>query len=83
MIITGKNDQEHLHNLDKVLERLDKLGLRLNGEECQFFMDSLAFCGHYIDKDGLHKTEEKICVVVNAKTPENANQLRAFLDLVN
>ena len=31
MIITGKDDREHLHNLDKVLERLDKFGLRLDG----------------------------------------------------
>ena len=46
-------------------------------------MDSVTFCGHKIDKDGLHKTEEKICAVVNAKSPENVNQLHAFLGLLN
>jgi hypothetical protein len=30
MAITGKDDQEHLQNLDKVLARLEEYGLPLN-----------------------------------------------------
>ena len=50
MIITGKNNEEHLAYLDQVLERIDKYGLRLNGAKCASFMDSITFCGHKIDK---------------------------------
>jgi hypothetical protein len=39
MAITGKDDQEHLQNLDKVLARLEEYGLRLNLDKCQFFKD--------------------------------------------
>ena len=41
------------------------------------------FCGHEIDSEGLHKTQEKIEAVVNAPRPENVSQLRSFLGLVN
>ena len=37
MIITGKDDQEHLQNLDKVLARLEEYGLRLNLDKMSIF----------------------------------------------
>ena len=43
-------------------------------KNASFFMDSVPFCGHEIDKDGLHKTEEKICAVVNAKNPNKRTE---------
>jgi hypothetical protein len=49
MIITGKDDQEHLQNIDEVLARLEEYGLRLNLDKCQFFKDSVTFCGHIIN----------------------------------
>ena len=83
MIITGKDDQEHLQNLDKVLARLEEYGLRLNLDKCQFFKDSVTFCGHIIDRDGLHKTRDKIQAITNAPKPENVTQLKSFLGLMN
>ncbi len=83
MIVTGKNDREHLKNLEKVLERMDRYGLRLNNDKCAFFQESLTFCGHRIDATGIHKTEDKVQAVQEAAAPENVSQLRAFLGLVN
>ena len=83
MAITGKDDQEHLQNLDKVLARLEEYGLPLNLDKCQFFKDSVTFCGHIIDRDELHKTPDKIQTITNAPKPENITQLKSFLGLVN
>lgn len=83
MIITGKDDQEHLQNLDKVLARLEEYGLRLNLNKCQFFKESVTFCGHAIDRDGLHKTADKSQAITNAPKHENVTQLKSFLGLVN
>ena len=47
MIITGKDDQEHLQNLDKVLVRLEEYRLRLNLDKCQFFKNSYILWTHY------------------------------------
>ncbi|XP_077870287.1 uncharacterized protein LOC144363558 [Saccoglossus kowalevskii] len=83
MVITGKDDDEHLANIEAVLQRLQEYNLRANLSKCKFFQDSIEFCSHIIDKDGLHMTQEKIKAVVEAPKPENVTQVRAFLGLIN
>ena len=83
MIVSGKTDEEHLENLESVLKWLQDAGLKANKEKCKFFRDRVQFCGHEIDREGLHKTQEKIEAVVNTPRPENVSQLRSFLGLVN
>ncbi|GFT76976.1 transposon Tf2-11 polyprotein [Trichonephila clavipes] len=58
--ITGENDQEHFERLKLVLQRLEEYGLRVNKRKSEFFKKSVNYCGHTIDKFGLHKTQEKI-----------------------
>ena len=43
----------------------------------------ITYCGHKVDQHGLHKTQEKVDAVVNAPRPENIQQVRSFLGLVN
>ena len=74
--------QDHLE-IEMVLQRLNKYGLKVNLKKCEFLKDSLEFCGHTIDKDGLHKMKTKTEAVMPAPHPENVCQLRAFLGLVN
>ena len=83
MIVSGKTDEEHLENLESVFKRLQDAGLKANKEKCEFFRDRVQFCGHEIDREGLHKTQEKIEAVVSAPRPENVSQFRSFLGLVN
>ena len=83
MIITGKTDAEHLANLEEVLERLQRYGLKANLSKCHVFQDKVVFCGHEIDKQGLHKTQEKIDAVLQTPYPKTVTQLRTFLGLVN
>lgn len=83
MIITGKTEQDHLNNLEQVLSRLHKHGLRANSSKCEFFQDKIEFCGHEISQDGLHKSQKKVDAVVNAPRPENVSQVRSFLGLIN
>lgn len=82
MIVTGKTDEEHLRNLDSVLQRLQKFGLSVNLEKCYFFKDSVQYCGHEVTKDGIWKTKDKIDAVLRTPAPENLTQLRSFLGLV-
>ncbi|XP_061177726.1 uncharacterized protein K02A2.6-like [Saccostrea echinata] len=83
MIISGKTDEEHLANLDAVLEQLEKFGLRANLEKCDFFKEQVSYCGHMISEEGLKKSPDKVNAVLNAPRPENLHQLRSFLGLVN
>ena len=83
MIITGENDEKHLQNLGHVLQRLEDNGLKVNREKCQFFQDEVIFCGFKIDKEGLHKTQDKVDAILQAPVPDNKTQLLSFLGLLN
>lgn len=63
-----------------MLQGLEQYGLRANLDKCEFFNDQISYCGHVIDKDGLHKSDEK--TNERAPKPENVSQLRSFLGLV-
>ena len=66
IIISGATDQEHLANLEEVLSRLSRHGLRANSNKCEFFMERTEFCGHENSKQGLHKSQQKVDVVLSA-----------------
>ena len=83
MIITGPTEEKHLDNLDAVLQRLSDHGLRANLKKCSFFQDKIDFCGHTIDKNGLHENVNKVKAITKMKKPENVTELKAFLGLVN
>ncbi|XP_062608629.1 uncharacterized protein K02A2.6-like [Saccostrea cucullata] len=83
IIVTGRTDEEHLHNLKLVLDRLQSYGLHVNLQKCEFFQAKVSYVGHEIDASGLHKSPDKIEAVKDAQRPENVSQLRSFLGLVN
>ena len=83
MIITGKNDEEHLANSEEVLRRLQLHGLRANKAKCEFSKEKITYCGHDIDKDGLHKSAAKVEAVLEAPRPNDVAQVRSFLGLIN
>ena len=76
IIVTGRNDTEHLNNLKLVMDRLLSYGLHVNLEKCEFFQEKVSYVGHEIDSEGLHKSPEKIKAVKEAKPPENVSELR-------
>lgn len=83
ILCTGANDEEHLHNLDATLQRLQEYGLRVRKEKCEFLKPSVEYLGHVINEKGLHTAPSKIAAIVDAPPPENVNQLRSFLGLLN
>ena len=83
ILISGHTDEEHLENLEKVLQRLQQYGLRLKHEKCFFLQSSVEYLGYIIDAKGLHATPKKIEAIVNAPQPGNVQELRSFLGLVN
>lgn len=83
MIVTGKSKEHFLHNLELLLQRLRDHGLKLNREKCKFLEKQIAYCGHIIDANGLHKMKNKVDAITQAPAPTNVSQLRSFLGLVN
>ncbi|XP_058444176.1 uncharacterized protein K02A2.6-like [Malaya genurostris] len=81
--VTGSNDTEHLQRLEEVLKRLSSYNMRINLDKCQFFANEIEYCGYLINKEGIHKVKKKIDAVQNMPVPENKDQVRSFVGLVN
>ena len=83
ILVTGKNDEEHLANLKATLDRLKQHGLRAKRSKCVFMADSVEYLGYRGDRTGLHVTEMKQAAIQQAPRTKDVKQFRAFLGLVN
>ena len=52
-------------------------------EKCSFLNNSVDYLGHQIDASGIHPTQDKIKGILDAPLPQNVQQLRAFVGLLN
>ncbi|KAG5286473.1 hypothetical protein AALO_G00015230 [Alosa alosa] len=83
ILISGSTEQNHLENLEEVLHRLEKSGLRLRRSKCEFMGKEVAFLGHKINASGLHPLTEKVDAIARAPEPKNVTELKAYLGLLN
>ena len=76
LLITGRNEQEHLSNLGKVLTKLGEAGLRLNKDKCRFMQSEVVYLGHVIDRTGLHPDKGRIQAIMEAPRPQNVTEIK-------
>ena len=83
ILVMGKNDEEHLRNLEEVLKRLQQNRLRVKSEKCKFMQPSMEYLGHQIDSSGVHTTTRKVEAILKAPRYLDVQQLRSFLRLLH
>ena len=83
ILVTGGSTEEHIQNLNSVLDILESANLRLNLSKCFFLQPRVEYLGYVIDQHGLHPTEEKVTAIKEAPKPKNVSELRAFLGIIN
>ncbi|GBN46545.1 Retrovirus-related Pol polyprotein from transposon 297, partial [Araneus ventricosus] len=81
IIIVGRTFEEHLNNLRKVFQRLQKANLKLCPKKCRFFQKEFTYLGHVISAEGVKTDPGKIKAVVDWPRPETVHDLRSFLGL--
>ena len=82
ILLSGKDDNEHLENLDRVLKVCSEFGITLKLSKCSFFQSQVT-CGYVISKEGIRAMPRNVEAVMAAPSPENVTELRAFLGKVN
>ena len=83
VIITGKDDEEHLKNLALVLEKIFQAGLRLKRSKFQYMKEKMVALGHVLSGKGIQPCKAKVEAIQNAPAPTNVTELRAYLGLIN
>ena len=82
-MVAGTSDEEHLHNLSKVLQRLETADMKQKKEKCVFLLPRVDYLGHGITSYGLEPAASKVAAIVNAPAPRNLTELRSLFGMVN
>ncbi len=83
VIVYGKDRTEHDNHLKRVLERMESVGLKLNKDKCVFRKTELSFLGHVVDAQGVRADPDKVRAISDLQEPNNVNELRRALGLIN
>ncbi|GJY15681.1 putative reverse transcriptase domain-containing protein [Tanacetum coccineum] len=75
------DEEEHKKHLKIILELLKKERLYAKFSKCDFWLDSVQFLGHVIDRSGVHVDPAKIEAIKNWAAPTTPTEVRQFLGL--
>lgn len=82
IIVHGRNMTEHDVRLQKVMERLEAAGLKLNTDKCVLRKGELHFLGQVINRDGVQPDPEKVSAINKLDPPQNIQELRRALGMI-
>ncbi|KAF2885752.1 hypothetical protein ILUMI_20421, partial [Ignelater luminosus] len=89
---------KHIKYIKYPLPRIEELFAALQGDEQFTKLDlksaynqleltgttkRIAYLGHYIDKDGLHKDKGKVRAIVEARRPKDVSEVKKFVGMIN
>ncbi|XP_071478188.1 uncharacterized protein [Diadema antillarum] len=83
IIVFGRTVEEHIANLEKVIQRLDMHGFKLKATKCKLLQTGVKYLRHVLSAEGIATDPEKTETIRNWPTPQNVKELRAFLGLAS
>ena len=83
VVIHGASQIEHDANLRNFYAHCKELGVHLNKEKTEASVSAITFMDHRITTNGVQIDPEKVEAVNNFTTPQNVEELRRFLGMVN
>ena len=83
IMIYSKTFEEHLEQVDKVLELIIEAGLKLRPDKCDFLKEEIRYLGHTISAEGIQANDEKIKAIASWERPQTVENLRSFLGMAS
>ena len=83
ILVYGKTSEEHDRRLRAVLKRIERAGITLNLQKCEFHCSRMAFVGHIIDYSGIHSDPGKVSAISEMEACKGTADVRRFLGMIN
>ena len=83
ILIYSDNPNEHVKQINEVLDHLIKHILFAKIEKCEFVIDTIEFLGFVINPNGIHMDESKAKVIQDWPVPWCVKDVQSFLEFTN
>ena len=83
ILVASPTVAEHKKDMKWVMEVLQKHGIVINGEKCQFHKSQVEFLGHLVDKSGIRLLPSNVEAITKYPRPTMCSQLLSFLGMIN
>ncbi|KAH0602480.1 uncharacterized protein H6S33_008819, partial [Morchella sextelata] len=83
ILIYSDTFEEHQVHVEKVLEALQRNGVLLKPEKCEFHTQSTTYLGLIIEPNGIKMDPKKVETVKNWTVPKTVKDVQAFLGFAN
>lgn len=83
IIIWGSTIQEHNEHLTKVMERIQKYGLKLNKTKCQFDVQEVVLLGDKLSAEGVQLDKEKIKAIQDMPRPKDKTGVLRIMGMIH
>ena len=74
----GQTFEQHLHNIELVLERLKLHGFTVSRRKCEFAVPQIKYLGFIVSKDGICTDPDRISAITDYPRPKTPKQVRKF-----
>ena len=77
IIVHGKNEEEHIRNLEILLQRTQAMELTLSVDKCHFNMPQIEFTGHILSEHGIGVAESRVTAIREARRPQTVSEVKS------
>ncbi|GAX23113.1 hypothetical protein FisN_UnNu094 [Fistulifera solaris] len=84
LLIIGRGSfEDHLSQIEQVLQRLQAAGLKVNAPKSTFFATQIEYLGFWLTRDGITPVRKKIDAILNMDRPKSQKDVRRFIGMIN
>ena len=73
--------EEHLRDIENVLERLESAGITLRPEKCLFGSNQVDYLGYHMDESGIQPQKQLVEAIRDFEVPKTKKEVRRFLGM--
>ena len=82
IVIFSRTLEEHVRDVDRVLEKLEAGGITLRPEKCLFASDEVDYLGYYMNEEGIRPQKALVEAIQDFNRPKTKKEVRRFLGTV-
>ena len=81
VIIFGKTFEEHLRNIEEVLDRMKRFRVLAKPSKCQFCQEEVTYLGHRVGNGKLMMDDYNVQKIKKMDMPGTLKEIRSFVCL--